>query len=83
MKFIKYEESHQGFRLEKTALEKSVDYKGFVIPLLLYYLIHVSRERYSLIYIHYFYFNYIYQTIQNFTANYPADLHFAHSVKTY
>jgi len=39
---IKNEESHQVFRLEKTVLEKRVDYKDFVISRLLYSIIYIS-----------------------------------------
>ena len=39
---IKIEESHQVDRLEQTVLQKGADYKGFVIPRLLYSLIYIS-----------------------------------------
>jgi hypothetical protein len=39
-RYIKNEESHQVLRLEQTVLEKSVDYKRFVITLLLYSMIY-------------------------------------------
>ena len=36
------EESHQFLRLEKTVLEKRVDYKEFVISRLLYSIIYIT-----------------------------------------
>jgi len=38
--YMNKEEYHQVVRLEQTVLEMSVDYKGFVIPLLLYSMIY-------------------------------------------
>jgi hypothetical protein len=38
---IKNEEPHHVVRLEQTVLEKSVDYKGFVIPRILYSITYI------------------------------------------
>ena len=82
--YINKEEYHQVVRLEQTVLDNSVGYKSFVVPLPLYSLIHVSRERNSHIYIQCIYFNYTYiKQYKTFTVNYPADVTFLHSVKTY
>jgi len=82
--YINKEEYHPIVRFDQKILEKGVDYKDFVVPLLLYSFVHVSRERNSHIHIQCIYFNYTYiKRYKTFTVNYPADVPFLHSVKTY